>query len=174
MPLRLTSAMEEAYASAPSNVVILHTLELNHPTFSDPIRIVTGDEGIPAGEYVLLTLENGIEVWFTAMAFDVIPPGYDDDGPTAGRIRIDGVSGLLLPYLENVAVNAGNIAVTYRAYRSDARFEPGDVISGLKLKRVDVSATAVEAEIGFDEVGTQAFPRLTYDIDTYPSLFGSQ
>ncbi|WP_230531124.1 DUF1833 family protein [Microvirga roseola] len=171
MTSRLTAAMEEAYASAPSNVVILHTLELNHASFSSPIRIVTGDEGLTAGELVALTLETGQTRNFTAMAFDVIPPGYDDDGPIPGRIRIDGVSGMLIPYLEDAAVSAGSISVTYRGYRSDARFEPGDVISGLKRKRVEVTATSVESEVGFDEVGQQAFPRVTYDIDSYPALF---
>ena len=31
----LTQAIQEAYASAPSDVVILHTLELRHPEFID-------------------------------------------------------------------------------------------------------------------------------------------
>ena len=31
----LTEALKEAYASAPSDVTILHTLELRHPSFAD-------------------------------------------------------------------------------------------------------------------------------------------
>ena len=31
----LSQALREAYASAPSDVVILHTLELRHPAFVD-------------------------------------------------------------------------------------------------------------------------------------------
>ena len=31
----LSEALREAYASAPSDVVILHTLELRHPSFID-------------------------------------------------------------------------------------------------------------------------------------------
>lgn len=170
MPDRLKEAMREAYASVPSNVVILHTLELYHPSFGY-IRVVTGDEGLEGGETVNLTLENGQTVAFTAMAFDAVPPGYDDDGPTPGRIRVDGVSNLLVPYLETASMNAGSIAVTYRGYRSDVRFEPGDVISGLRLKRMDVSATAAEGEVGFTEVGEQAFPRAVYTIDQYPGLY---
>ena len=36
----LTTALKEAYASAPTNVVIYHTLELYHPEFyaGDPRR----------------------------------------------------------------------------------------------------------------------------------------
>ena len=31
----LSEALKEAYTSAPSDVVILHTLELRHPAFKD-------------------------------------------------------------------------------------------------------------------------------------------
>lgn len=31
----LTEALKEAYASAPSDITILHTLELRHPAFID-------------------------------------------------------------------------------------------------------------------------------------------
>ena len=36
----ISQAIKEAYAAAPSDVVILHTLELRHPAFKD-------DEGQP-------------------------------------------------------------------------------------------------------------------------------
>jgi hypothetical protein len=118
-----------------------------------------------------LTLENGETVDFTALAFDVTPPGFDDKGPTPGQIRVDLVSGELFEPLEAAAVSSGVIAVTYRAWRSDARGEPGDVITGLKLRRVTLDETAASGEVGFDEVGKQAFPRVTYSIDLYPALF---
>ena len=36
----LTTALKEAYASAPTNVIIYHTLELYHPSFTQAIRVV--------------------------------------------------------------------------------------------------------------------------------------
>ena len=36
----LSQALKEAYASAPANVVIYHTMELRHPAFTAPIRVV--------------------------------------------------------------------------------------------------------------------------------------
>lgn len=168
---RVTQAMQEVYAAVPSNVVTLHTLELDHPAFVTPIRVVTGDDGTPAAQEVPLTLETGEEVDFIAFGFDVTPPGFDDKGPTPGRIRIDAVSGELWDPLEAAATSSGAIAVTYRAWRHDQRGEPGDVIKGLKLRRVGLSETAAEGDVGFDEVGKQAFPRQTYSIDLYPALF---
>ena len=36
----LSAALQEAYAAAPSDVVILHTLDIRHPAFDRPIRVV--------------------------------------------------------------------------------------------------------------------------------------
>ena len=36
----LSAALAEAYAAAPIDQVILHTLEIWHPAFSVPIRVV--------------------------------------------------------------------------------------------------------------------------------------
>lgn len=168
---RVNQGMQEAYASAPSNVVILHTVEANHASFDTPIRVVTGDDGLGAAEVVPLTLETGDTVDFKAMAFDVTPPGFDDKGPTPGRIRLDLVSGELIEPLEAAATTSGVIEVIYRAWRSDQRDEPGDVVKGLKMRRVVLNETAAEGDVGFDEVGKQAFPRQTYSIDLYPTLF---
>ena len=37
----LSEAIKEAYASAPSNQIILHTLELRHPAFVDELGQTT-------------------------------------------------------------------------------------------------------------------------------------
>lgn len=170
MASRLTAAMEEAYASAPSNVVFLHTLEFYHPTWGY-VRIVTGDEGLEPAEVVSLTLETGATADFVSMAFDVLPPGTDHEGPTEGRVRVDGVSGTLFSWFEAVSAASGTISVTYRVYRSDVRFEPGEVISGLRMRQVTMTATVIEGTLAFEEVASQHFPRATYTIEEYPGLY---
>ena len=48
----LSQAIKEAYAAAPSDVVILHTLELRHPAFDDdagnPTANFTDDQTLAA------------------------------------------------------------------------------------------------------------------------------
>lgn len=178
MASRLTAAMEEAYAAKPSNVVFLHTIELLIPGDDAPVFFVVGDEGVTEGAKVSLFVEArpGYPAgWYdhTPTAFDIVPPGFDNDGPTDAKISIDGVSGELTEELEAAAVLAGTIRVTYRNYRSDLRFEPGEVITGMKMKLVNVTATRVEGTLGFDEVGEQAFPRVLYDKDTYPGIYST-
>ena len=44
----LSDALEEAYASAPSSEAVLHTLEIRHPDFTQPIRVVRDHQDFEA------------------------------------------------------------------------------------------------------------------------------
>ena len=72
----LSEALREAYASAPSDVVILHTLELRHPSFIDDnglpmaIRVVRDNQNLTARMEGTAPLNAGEMVEFIAMGFD--------------------------------------------------------------------------------------------------------
>ncbi|NEU15154.1 DUF1833 domain-containing protein, partial [Methylobacterium sp. BTF04] len=119
---------------------------------------------------VEITLEDGRRVWAIACAFAYTPPGFEDNGPTPAKLSIDNVSGRILPYLKQ-ATSA--IRVTYRAYLGGDLTTVVDMIEGLELKRVTLGGATAEGELTFAEIATQAFPRRTYDLDTYPGLWNS-
>ena len=62
----LSEALREAYASAPSDVVILHTLELRHPSFIDDdgdsiaIRVVRDNQDLKARLESSAPLDGGV------------------------------------------------------------------------------------------------------------------
>ena len=61
----LTDAIKEAYATAPSEVVIYDTLEFKHNSFAQPIRLVANHRDLIA------RLENNSQVTFTGHAFEI-------------------------------------------------------------------------------------------------------
>ncbi|MGV6872559.1 DUF1833 family protein [Pseudochelatococcus sp. B33] len=164
--MSLTVAMQEAYASTPREHVIYETIELDHPAFATPVRVVTGtdeDMTLPLGG------EQG-SATFTAMDISVTPPGFSEDGPGQAKLRIDNVSGLLLPYLRDAIQSSQPISITFRAYTTADLTQPGDIISDLELREVTLTATAAEGTLSFREIETQAFPLRTYDLEFYPAL----
>lgn len=166
MTNRLTQAQEEAYAAAPVAVVIIHTIQLAHPSWAQSVYLATGVEAD-----IVLADENGVSRTFTACAFDVTPPSTGEGGPGDGRIAVDNVSGLLRPYLALAQESGLEIAVTYRAYRSDMPSSAGDVITGLVLKAVTLTATRAEGAIGHAEIGAQACPRQVFDQPRFPGIW---
>lgn len=158
-------ARDEAYASAPVDAQPRPVIELDTPAFDAPLYFIAGVE-----DDIAITLEDGQQVTAIACAFDYTPPGTEKGGPTPAKLSIDNVSGRILPYLKQ-ATSA--IRVTYRAYLGDDLTTVVDLIEGLQLKRVTLGGASAEGELTFAEIATQAFPRRTYDLDTYPGLWNA-
>jgi hypothetical protein len=97
-------------------------------------------------------------------------PGVGQDGPTPAKVSIDNVSNLLLPYLRDAVQANSPISVVYRAYTSADMTQPGDVVDGLELWDVDLTAVSAEGTLKFRELELQAFPLSTYDQSYYPAL----
>lgn len=167
MPTPAEQARDEAYASAPADQVVRHVVELDHASFVAPLYFMAGVE-----QDVAIKLETGASVTAIACGFEVVPPGFEDSGPTPASLRIDGVSYKLFPVLKG-AVGGGAIRVTYRAYLGDDFTTVVDRIEGLELKKVGLTAATASGELSFKEIATQAFPRRTYDLETYPGLWNA-
>jgi hypothetical protein len=165
MASRQDQAFDEAVASAPHDKPIRVVITLDNASFDAPLHFMSDIE-----EDVTIKLETGVSVLAIACAFDYTPPGFENGGPSPAKLSIDNVSGRILPFLK---LASSAIRITYRAYIGDDLTTVVDMIEGLELKRVTLSGTSAEGELTFAEIATQAFPRRTYDLETYPGLWNS-
>lgn len=121
----LSEALREAYASAPSDVVILHTLELRHPSFIDDdgqsiaIRVVRDNQELTARLESSAPLDGGAMVEFIAMGFDLELPPVDTAPVPEISITLDNVSREIVTHLDRAAESQDKIEITYRPYLSD-------------------------------------------------------
>ena len=85
----LQQAIAEAYACAPQDVLILHTLEINHKTFNRPARVARWSGVGPEVEVFRCRLEGnalynpGEVVEFVGLPFELVPP----ENPRPRRAR---------------------------------------------------------------------------------------
>lgn len=136
----IVDAIEEAYASAPADVVVLEALEIHHRTFLSPVRIVRWPVLGPQPEIFLLKLEAsapanpGEIVEFIGAPFSMTYPEKSADGAGSITIRIDGVDDVLDDYLKNAAIGGGAITAVYREFIKDLTGQgPGSVWYGLEM-----------------------------------------
>lgn len=165
MPSAQDQARDEAYASASADQIVRPLIALDTPAFDAPLYFMSGIE-----EDTRVRLETGEWVTAIACAFRYTPPGFERGGPTPAKLAVDSVSGKILPYLKQ-ATSA--ITVTYRAYLGDDLATVVDLIDALQMKRVSVGGASAEGDLTYAEIATQAFPRMTYDLENYPSLWNS-
>lgn len=118
----LSEALKEAYASAPSDVILLHTLELRHPAFVDETGNPTAIRVARDNVNHICTLEDtaplnpGQALEFTAMAFDLTLSPVEAIPIPEITLSIDNVSTEIIKYLDRAVETQDMIEMTYRPY----------------------------------------------------------
>lgn len=178
-----SAAIEEYYASGGEDGLAVPAIEIQHPAWSGPILWVskvedpTGDE---AATIDLPLTEGGQKTAHVMGAFTIVHPGQDKDGPTDGKIRLDGVSAELQEPLRAAQGFSEPIRVTLRTYLASSLDElraatgPDEIVSDLELASVSVTADVVEGTLTYRDgrnlnvpTGDNAF----FDRENYPALF---
>lgn len=168
----LSAALAEAYASAPVDQVILHTVELHHPVFAVPIRVVRDRDALDARLEAGAPRDPGAVVTFVPYGFDLTPPEQTTTGAPHCVLEIDNVGRDILVQIR-AAIQAGQpVEVIYRAYLDHAALEGPENDPPLRMELQQVSATPqrIRATAGFPDLLNKSFPRLTYDVARFPGL----
>lgn len=175
--MSLEQALKEAYASAPTDRVIFHTLEVRHPAFVDDaaqptaIRVVIGFEDITAKLEGDAPLHPGQYVEFIAGAFRFKLPGFEEGKVPQLQITIDGVSREVVGHIEAAIAGDSPIEVTYRPYLSTDLSKPQmDPPISMELTKVSVSGASVSGTASLSDVHNRAFPFEKYMASRFPGL----
>lgn len=173
----LSQAIKEAYASAPSDVVILHTLEIRHPSFTDSagnniaVRVVRDNKDLTAKLEDTAPLNGGENVLFTAMGFDLELPPIDTSPVPEITITLDNVSRELVRHLDAAVQTQEKIEITYRPYLSDDLSGPQiDPPFTLVLTEVSADALRITGQARMLDIGNKAFPSEVYNSTRFPGL----
>ncbi len=168
----LSEAIKEAYASAPDNVVILHTLELLHPAFTQPIRVVRDYQDLTA------TLESGAPqnggqaVLFIGYAFDLVLPQMTEQTALPQIIvTIDNVDRAIVQNIEAAMTTTDVIQIIYRPYLSTDLSAP-QMIPPMEFQVQSIQADVfqVRATCNYGDPANRAFPNEDFTLARFPGL----
>lgn len=185
--MSLSAALEEFYASGGEDEVAVIAIEILHPGF-EPIRWVSRLEAQDGAENETIilplieggTIEQGTKVPFQLCAFHLLAPGSDKDGPTDGKLRLDGVSGQLQAPLKAAQGFGEPIRVTFRTYLVSSPAElatvtgPDELLEGLELSNVAITSDMAEGSLTYSDGRNAAVPtgpNAFFDRGNYPALF---
>lgn len=167
----LAEALKEAYASAPATEVIMHTLEIRHPSFTTPIRVVRDHSDFTATLESSAPADPGAVVTFVAMAFDFMLPEIAKAGSPEIEISLDNVSGEMIGYLDAAAQTSSVIEVTYRPYlASDPSGPQMDPPLTLVVRTITADIFRVRARAGYADLANRKFPSEVYDTERFVGL----
>lgn len=173
----LSEALKEAYASAPSDALILHTLEFRHPSFVDeggsPTSIFVVRDNVDLDATIELDddLYPGVTVRFIGYAFDFQLPEVSESAAPELTITIDNVNRLIDENLERAILSPSKIEVIYRPYlASDLSAPQMNPPLRMTIMSVETGDLTVTARAGFGDIANKIFPSLEYTPSEFPGL----
>lgn len=167
----LQDAIKEAYASAPSDEVILFTIEMRHPKFTTPLRVVRDFKNLTARLESDAPVNGGEEVLFIAYPFDIQPPDTDEYGKPELTITIDNVGREIMVYIEQAVRTRDVIDVTYRLYlASDLSGPQNNPPMTMQVTSISATPQSITMVASFADLSSKAFPKRMYTLEQFPSL----
>lgn len=168
----LSEAIKEAYASAPDNVVILDTLELLHPSFTTPIRVVRDHADLTATLESTAPQNAGQAVTFVGYSFNLtLPPMSDQTALPQIVVTIDNVDREIVANIEAAMATTDVITAIYRPYLSTDLSAP-QMIPPMEFEAQSFMADVfqVQATFSYGDPANRAFPNDYFTVDRFPGL----
>ncbi len=174
---RLQEALKEAYASAPSDVVIIHTLEFRHPNFRDEfnaptaIRVVLGHKTLTAKLEAGAPMNPAEFVSFVPMNFELSLPNMENVAIPEVGISMDNVSREIEENLMIASASPYPVQVTYRPYLDNDLTAP-QMNPPLTLTLISAEADdfRVTARASYGNAANKSCPFDNYTIARFPGL----
>ena len=169
--ITLSEAIKEAYAAAPANLIIYHTLELWHSAFTAPIRVVRDYQDLTATLEAGAPRNPGASVTFVAFAFDFTKPEITSTGLPEVTITIDNVDRSIVANIEAALTTAELIQVIYREFIStDLTAPQNDPPLTLSISSISATLMTVTARAGFMNLMNKRFPTIEYNPELFVGL----
>ena len=167
----LSQAIKEAYASAPANVVIYHTMELWHPAFTTPIRVVRDYADLTATLESTAPRNASEAVTFIAFNFDFTKPEVSAAGIPQITITMDNVDRSIVANIESALGSTELVSVIYREFISTDLSSPqNNPPLSMTIMSVTADVFKVTAVAGFPNLMNKRFPTTEYSTEVFTGL----
>jgi hypothetical protein len=182
-----SAALAEAYAVAPADDYVVHTLELIHPAFvggagnADSIRVALDDRAWDLRYEPAAPLFGGQVKTFEPLAMQVSLPEQSETSFGSLKIALDNVPRTIWPKLQSAARVRASAQVIYREWVavrnvSTGVYTPSEapdmIIDQLTMRVVNATLMRLEGNATFVDLLNKGFPRRTFDAQSFPGLFG--
>lgn len=144
----LYRAIQESYASATQDIILLYTVEFNHKAFSEPARVCRWSAASPEPEKFYCKLEDdapynaGEIVEFIGLPFEVQFPDKTQNNAGEFTFKINGVGFELDADLEAAAMSGGKITAILRIYeKGKEELGPAEIWRNIDIKNPSIDAT---------------------------------
>lgn len=159
----MSTLIERVYASAGPEVII-DTIELACPAWTESIYIVKGYEDMTLG------LDSVVYKTFIAAPIAIALPKKSNQGSQSLNFAIDNVTGQAQRLIDQAIESEQRIRLTFRRYLDTDLSQPSENPFYATVLSGNVTGTTVQIEAGFQDLLSYAWPRKLYTTEFAPGL----
>lgn len=152
-------AIEEAYALADPSVTFYDTLEVMHPSFLEPIRVVASDAKLPTPQGTFLPAAIGVSVPDTQAA------GRGEAVITLDFLPADAQNAIL-----SASLTRDPVTILYRQYLGPNENPKITQKVPMEIFAVVMTSTGVEARAMYADLVNAPAPRALYTTTRFPGI----
>lgn len=164
-----SEAIAEAYASATAGDPVLVALEISHPLWDEPVRVVNDFRNLTATLEATAPYNAGEAVEFTAVPFRYIKMEQTADlansgAPAAVGIEIDNVSRHITELLILARTTLVPVTVIEREYLPSDTSAPHVLpVTVLTMSDISVTVDTARGKLSFGNLTNRKFPTRVYE-----------
>lgn len=159
----MTTIINQVYASAGPEVII-DTIELSCPAWTDSILIVKGYEDVTA------IAEDGRTLTFIAAPITVALPKKSNEANQMLKFAIDNVTGEAQRRIDDAIAAEARMTLTFRRYLNIDLTAPAEPPFSATVISGGVKGATVQLDAGFMDLLNYAWPRDVYNLNFAPGL----
>ena len=162
----LEDAIKEAYAIAPTQKTLVHTLEVRQEAVQTTVYLVQSRRQIIAKD------ETGVNRTFEPCGFQFTLPPVTEEGYQFLNVAIDNINRRVTTFVEIAKSSPVPVQLIYRPFLSDDLLGGPQMNPPLRLYLKDVSVTAMQVtgRATFLDLVNKIFPSELYTRDRFPTL----
>lgn len=167
-----SEALKEAYASAPKGEIALDTVEILHPSFEFPIRLVRGNKNIFAKLEDDADQDGGKIVEFIAAPWDFIKPSIEEDKIPEFGFTFDNVSKEISQAISEAVVMPLPVKLIYRPYLLSALEYGPELNPPIEMELADAYADnyTIKITANMEDTFFAAFMTQRYVNERFPAV----
>ena len=160
----MSTIINQVYASAPTDQVIIDTLELSCAAWPESLRLTMGYEDLVLGT------EDGRVLVFTAAPMTIEYPKKSNDPNQTLRFAIDNVTGEAQRRIDQAVEAETPVTLTFRRYLHSDLTLPSEPPFRATALGGGVKGSTVTINAGFRDLLNYEWPRDTYNLNLTPRL----
>ncbi len=159
MSISFTQAYKEALASAPTDVTTIDTIDMDHPTFPQPLYFARSEKDIELGGQTYLGRQ-----------FKFKPPEISSKSNSSLHLTIGDIRRQTIRFVDAAVKTTDPITVLFQSWILGVSGPQAGFITALESNNITLKNNKMVLSAGYPDLVNLKLPKIVYTTEEFPGL----